>query len=189
MSNEIFIETRNLLEKQCFSSVLYYGPDIQDVAHLDSFEDIVMKMLKRLDSIDSRLDSPFVQSLPSVFSIVDLNSNRTEGTVPPDLTNRVQSYRVNRTGSLLLQQTVKWEVFAGAGATVNAADFIFFNNGWPKGLLVFEPGESSKTINLKINPDASAEPLEFYRIRILEPTNGATLNITTTISNTIINDD
>jgi Calx-beta domain/von Willebrand factor type A domain len=75
--------------------------------------------------------------------------------------------------------TVRWQTIAGT------ADTYDFQSG--EGQLTFEPGETSKQVNVTVHGDEAEEPDETFTVRLSEPT-GATIEDADGVV-TLLNDD
>lgn len=178
-------EKKGILLMPC---MLYTGPNTGNITTHDDFETIIRKLFFDIRLINQRMDFAEI-TLPAIFSLSDNDSDRNEGSNPPDTESRIQSFTVTRTGNLASTHTVKWEIIPGNSNSVDANDFIFAGVGFPKGFLVFLPGEQTKTISIKISGDLDFEESEIYIIRLKEPSSGSSLSDSYQFNNTILNDD
>jgi hypothetical protein len=90
-------------------------------------------------------------------------------------------FTVSRTGALSEEATVAFTVTGG----VDAADFV--GNALPSGVITFTPGDTQRTVEIRVAGDALVEGDEVFVLQLSSPSNA---NIgTASASATIVNDD
>ena len=94
---------------------------------------------------------------------------------------------VTRTGSTALAQNVTWT--SANGTALAGSDFGTAGLAAPAGVLVFAPGDTSKTISIPIINDAVIEPAETFTVTLSAPTSGGVLGAPSAATVTIDSDD
>lgn len=118
----------------------------------------------------------------SALSLAAANATQPEGTgVDTDFT-----FTVTRTGDTARLSSAAYAVTGGAIRPVDAADFV--GGVLPGGTVTFLPGETAKTIAVKVAGDAQVEGHETFTVTLAHPSEGTTI-ATATASATIEADD
>jgi hypothetical protein len=98
------------------------------------------------------------------------------------------SFTITRSGDTTLGSTVLWAVEGSGQSPANAKDFV--GDKLPKGEETFEPGESTKTIEIEVAGDFLAEADDQFTVTLSDPTGAEITSETTSgASATILNDD
>lgn len=113
--------------------------------------------------------------------VTALSASKNEGNT--GLTD--YTFTVTRTGPITGASSVNYAV-TGSGANPATADD-FENATFPSGTVNFAANESSKTITIKVNGDATNESDEAFTVTLSNPT-GATIS-TAAANGLIVNDD
>ncbi len=115
------------------------------------------------------------------LAIAPTSANKNEGNSGAiDFT-----FTVTRSGLLTRTTTVDYAV-TGIGANpASANDFI--GNVLPTGTVTFAPGETTKVISIPVRGDVTVEANEGFRVRLLNPSLGA--SITTAVASGLIRND
>lgn len=116
--------------------------------------------------------SPAERDLPTI-SVADL-------TVAEDDSDRTVSLEISLSGTHQTNAVVKFAGLAGTAAT--PSDFEVLTSGQ----LVFAPGETKKTIDIKITGDEAKEPKESFQIKFYNPLNA---ELATDVATIVIEDD
>lgn len=97
-------------------------------------------------------------------------------------------FTITRHGDTSGVASVAWQVAGTGAAPAEGADFI--GQTLPGGTVTFAPGESSKSITVRVNADTVKEGSEAFNVTLLNPSDGATLaSGRTSASSRILNDD
>lgn len=129
-----------------------------------------------LPELDGRIDL-----LIPVFAISATAQAVTEGNAG----TVTASFAVSRAGALTRMDKVNYAVSASGANPADAADFA--GGVFPSGSIVFDLGETTKTIAIAIQGDTSLEPTEGYAVTITLPGVGVLGN--SVAQGTIANDD
>lgn len=101
---------------------------------------------------------------------------------------RVIEFNVVRTGDTTGTASVAWTISSNGDSGTNIADF---GGYWPTGVTAFNNGESLKTIQVALAPDAVFEPTEGFKVKLsnlVSSVSGAKF-VTDTATGTVTNDD
>lgn len=110
-----------------------------------------------------------------------LLSEGQSGTTP-------YQFQINRHGSSAEALSVAWQVTGSGMAPADGADFL--GQVLPGGTVTFAPGETSKTITVQVQAEATQEATETFTITLTNPSDGATLATgAASASSVILNDD
>ena len=116
---------------------------------------------------------------PTTLSVAALDAAKAEG----DGGTTAFTFVATRAGDRRAAVGASWTV-AGPGA--DAADFA--GGVLPAGTLRFAPGETSRTLTVRVRGDRGVEPDEGFAVALSAPTGGATIAVATA-PGTILNDD
>jgi hypothetical protein len=84
------------------------------------------------------------------------------------------SFTVTRTGAVDEQASVDWEVVGSGGYHADADDFAF--GVLPSGSLLFDAGETVKTVTIDVAGDTATEVDETFTLRLLNPGGGVSIS-------------
>jgi hypothetical protein len=129
-----------------------------------------------------------VVNLPSIARGAIVNDDTSVSISPSSLAysegaSPTYAYTITRSGEVSLQSSVAWQVHGQWG--IDRSDFL--GSIMPSGTVVFEPGETTKTIQVKVQDDLAVESNETFVVRLHSAINtGIALNNAT---GTILNND
>lgn len=130
------------------------------------------------------LGSPVSIVPPPTVSIIAHDANKAEGnsgTTP-------FTFEVVRSGDTTGTTMVGWSVAGGQLAAANGLDFVGGN--FPSGTIVFNPGDSIKTVTVNIQGDTTFESNENFVVNLGNATSGAIIDsLHASANGQIINDD
>ncbi|MCC7265862.1 MAG: choice-of-anchor L domain-containing protein [Caulobacteraceae bacterium] len=118
---------------------------------------------------------------PTTLSIGPASIDLVEG----DSGTQLYTYTVTRGGTVSGTSTVSWSVAGFGASAASAADFL--GGVLPSGSLSFAIGETSKTIEIRVNGDLAFEPDETFQVTLSAPT-GASIATNQALGG-ILNDD
>jgi len=121
------------------------------------------------DNCDGRIDESCISVAPQPAAIAEGNSGLTD-----------MNFTVALSSPATQNCSVRYKTVQGTAT--GDIDYI-----QTSGILTFAPGESSKTVTVKIIGDVTVEPNESFKLKILKPVN--LIIAKTTATGTILNDD
>jgi len=129
-----------------------------------------------------------VVNLPSIARGLIVNDDTTVSISPSSLSysegaSPTYLYTIIRNGDLSLQSSVAWQVHGQWG--IDRSDF--WGSIMPSGTVVFEPGETTKTIQVKVQDDLTVESDETFVVNLHSTVNTAIAQNNAT--GTILNND
>ena len=129
-----------------------------------------------------------VVNLPSIARGVIVNDDSTVSISPSSLSfselgSPTYTYLITRNGDTSAQSSVAWQVSGQWG--IDGSDF--FGGVIPSGTAVFAPGETTKTIQIKVQNDATFENNETFVVNLHSAVN--TVIAQNNATGTILNDD
>lgn len=132
-----------------------------------------------------KYNGPTGEYVAPTLAISGPTVDKYEGAAGP--TPTLFSFTITRNGDTKLGSSVLWAVEGSGQSPANARDFV--GGKLPTGEATFEPGESSKTIEIAVAGDFLAEADEEFVITLSDPTGGEILPESASATATIKNDD
>jgi hypothetical protein len=129
-----------------------------------------------------------VVNLPSIARGVIVNDDSTVSISPSSLTyselgSPTYTYTITRNGDTSTQSSVAWQVYGRRG--IDRSDFV--GGVMPSGNIVFAPGETAKTIQVKVQDDLTVESNETFVVNLHSAVN--TVIAQNNATGTILNND
>lgn len=141
-----------------------------------NFENFVFSDVTK--SLNELLGTPPVPSLPAV-SINTISASLAEGHSG----STAYTFTVSLNAAIATTQTIDWVVSGFGSAAANADDFMATS-----GTVTFQPGETSKTLQILLSGDTTFESNEGFTVTLSNPSAGLMLG-TQSANGTILNDD
>jgi hypothetical protein len=129
-----------------------------------------------------------VVNLPSIARGAIVNDDSTVSISPSSLTyselgSPTYTYTITRNGDTSTQSSVDWQVYGQWG--IDGSDFV--GGVMPSGTIVFAPGETAKTIKVKVQDDLTVESNETFVVNLHSAVN--TVIAQNNATGTILNND
>jgi hypothetical protein len=159
---------------------IVYQP-VLDFVGLDTFTYVLTDANGNTSEAIVSVQVKAISNEQTKLEIAAVNASQSEG----DSGNKAFTFTVERSGDLTDTTEVNWSL---AGTGDNPANAVDFGGTLPSGILTFEPGQESKTIQINVSGDTTIEPDETFAVTLSNPTGTATI-AEATATGTIQNDD